>query len=86
MTYGEACSTCGGTGYLLDQTYGQVSLPAGWTFVQACDDCCVLIDDEQAAKAAAEAKGVVARYFDAIPSDDDDEVPPGDWAINWSEP
>lgn len=78
----EACGTCHGTGYLLDQTYGNVELPSGWVPVQACDECGVFTDDE-AVKAAAAERGVAYGYWGAVPEEFDDDRP-GDWGIFWS--
>jgi hypothetical protein len=72
----SSCATCGGTGYLLDQTYGLADIPAGWIPVQRCDACERLDSDEQAATVAAET--VRAHGLELFVGDDEDL---GDWAI-----
>src|SRR5690606_38956102 len=48
----ETCVECAGTGWLLDQAYGIASIPAGWTPVQACDQCGRYLDADAAYAAA----------------------------------
>lgn len=75
---------CGDKGYLLDQGYGRADIPVGWTPVQACDSCSLFPGDEEAATAAAAVCSAGRfQYFPGVPDDDEDDVPPGDWAINW---
>lgn len=53
----EACATCDGKGYLLDQTYGYTFIPFGAVSVQRCDSCQRYIDDRPAARQAARDLG-----------------------------
>jgi hypothetical protein len=72
----EPCPTCGGTGYLANQTYGFAVIPNGWIPVQACDNCSVFPDDEAAARQAGRDNGSNSCQW--CPADDDE---PGDYAV-----
>jgi hypothetical protein len=82
----DHCQQCKGTGFLLDQSYGECEPLAGWHCVQACDECRRWATDEQAARAAASATRSAnyprpLAYWPAVDSDEDGEYTPGDWAI-----
>lgn len=74
------CAICDGRGYVLDQTYGEARIPAGFVPVQACDTCDVLPNDWWAATLADLRQGTVSVRW-CPPEPDDDETLHGDWAI-----
>lgn len=87
------CDICGGTGYLLEQTYGYADVPVDWTEVQRCDTCKAFEGDGYAAeKAAADHGEVAVAYFFSTfttePNDLDEEGEryPGDYAIHTTIP
>jgi hypothetical protein len=78
----DKCSECSdnGSGYLLDQSYGEAEIPEGWTPVQACDTCQRFATDEAAAHYAARRSSWAPCFF---PSESDG---PGDWAARIPKP
>lgn len=85
MTVTDSACQCAGTGYLLDQTYGEADIPEDWCPVQACDACKLAADDEEAAMYAANAVDDIDHrvYYAFFPGgvDEDNEPLLGDWAI-----
>lgn len=79
----DKCEECSdnGSGYLLDQTYGEADVPEGWTPVQACDVCQRFTTDEAAARYAARRLGGPIDWYPPAEPDDGDEPGHGDWAI-----
>lgn len=75
---GAPCTTCDGTGYLLDQTYGYAPLADGRTPVQRCDQCQRYDGDDIAAAHAATDRG---GGVDDVMWHPGPRRVPGDWSI-----
>lgn len=71
----RTCDGCGGTGYLVGQTYEAAEIPKGAIPVQRCDQCQRFDGDENAARAFA----VFVGGRRVIWCDAGDR--PGDWAV-----
>jgi hypothetical protein len=92
MMSADECATCGGAGFLLDQSYGfyvepapldpGVAGPGSWVPVQACDDCRRFLSDLFAALATPfHRRGGPAVWCPGFVDADTGERMPGDWVV-----